>query len=602
MNKISFFVIVLLLQSSFLFSQVAINADGGAPDASAILDLATTEKGFLLPRMRTSQQLEIENPAVGLVIYNLDSNDIYFFNGNKWLAVRDVSKVIHIWNCGDSLTINHLAGDVAPVSKIVVYGTVKDVPGESTKCWITSNLGATHQANTYYDYTEPSAGWYWQFNRMQGYKHDGVTITPAWTFSFIEENSEWLAANDPCALEIGSGWRIPTSTEWTNVDATGGWNEYYGPWNSALKIHVAGLVANDDGQIYLRGSLGYYWSSTQYDIYNSHYLAITNNSCELNIFSKTYGFPVRCVNNSKTMDPPTLSTTMVTNITQTSATGGGDISLSGGNHVIDRGVCWGGAPNPTTDGNHTHNGSGTGAFVSDLTGLTANTLYYVRSYAINSTGTSYGNELTFNTIQPWICGDTLMKNHVAGNVAPVSKTTIYETVGNIPGETSKCWITSNLGSDNQAVAPDDGYEAAAGWYWQFNLKQGYKHDDSNRTPNTLWITSSNDNSEWLSANDPCNIELGSGWRLPTSTEWTNVDESGAWTDWNGAWNSALKLHAAGYLAYLDGGLWDRGNFGIYWSSKQDNNTNGWHLYFQAAECSMISSSKAYGLSVRCIKD
>ncbi len=77
--------------------------------------------------------------------------------------------------CGSSLTINHVAGVVAPVTKTVTYGTVTNIPGETSKCWITSNLGADHQATAINDATEASAGWYWQFNRKQGYKHDGTT-------------------------------------------------------------------------------------------------------------------------------------------------------------------------------------------------------------------------------------------------------------------------------------------------------------------------------------------------------------------------------------------------------------------------------------------
>ena len=55
---------------------------------------------------------------------------------------------------------------------------------------------------------------------------------------------------------------------------------------------------------------------------------------------------------------------------------------------------------------------------------------------------------------------------------------------------------------------NDATEASAGWYWQFNLKQGFKHDGSSRTPYTTWINSINENTDWNSANDPCVIELG----------------------------------------------------------------------------------------------
>jgi hypothetical protein len=96
-------------------------------------------------------------------------------------------------------------------------------------------------------------------------------------------------------------------------------------------------------------------------------------------------------------------------------------------------------------------------------------------------------------------------------VAPVNKTVTYGTVTNIPGETSKCWITSNLGADHQATSKDDATEPSAGWYWQFNKKQGYKVTNNNtRTPNTPWIHPINENSDWTAAKDPCTLEMGNG--------------------------------------------------------------------------------------------
>src|ERR1039457_3618720 len=161
--------------------------------------------------------------------------------------------------CGNPITVNFVAGPVAPVNKTATYGTVTNIPGASTKCWITANLGADHQATSVDDATEPSAGWYWQFNRMQGYKNDGSTVTPAWTITSINENSDWQLANDPCAIELGSGWRIPTYTEWTNVsNSFVPLNDWSGEWNSALKLHAAGALANAGGSLFYRGSDGYY--------------------------------------------------------------------------------------------------------------------------------------------------------------------------------------------------------------------------------------------------------------------------------------------------------------------------------------------------------
>jgi uncharacterized protein (TIGR02145 family) len=190
---------------------------------------------------------------------------------------------------------------------------------------------------------------------------------------------------------------------------------------------------------------------------------------------------------------------------------------------------------------------------------------------------------------------------VAGNVAPVTKTTTYGTVANIPGEPAKCWITSNLGSDNQAMSVNDATEASAGWCWKFNRKQGYKHDGTTRIPNTAWINTINENSDWIAANDPCNIEFGTTWRLPTYTELNNVNSTGGWNNWNGPWTSGLKLHAAGYLNYSDGSLHERGSYGYYWSGTQNSTTLGWSLFFGSVESFMYNYFKAGGFSVRCLK-
>jgi hypothetical protein len=212
------------------------------------------------------------------------------------------------------------------------------------------------------------------------------------------------------------------------------------------------------------------------------------------------------------------------------------------------------------------------------------------------------NKIYTFTMRPFVCGDSITIHHVTGDVAPVTKTVTYGTVTNIPGETSKCWITSNLGADHQAAAKDDSTEASAGWYWQFNRKQGYKHDGITRTPATLWIHSISENSDWTSANDPCYLELGNGWRIPTKTEWINVDAGGNWNDWNGPWDSALKMHAAGFLSWNYGSLINRGFEGDYWTGSQNTAFAGSYLYFDPASSNETTSSKGLGFTLRCIKD
>jgi hypothetical protein len=93
-----------------------------------------------------------------------------------------------------------------------------------------------------------------------------------------------------------------------------------------------------------------------------------------------------------------VTTDPVISITATTAAGGGNVTSDGGAMVTSRGICWGTDANPTTAGNYTTDGAGTGTFTSSLTGLLPNTVYHVRAYAVNSAGTSYGQDVTFVTL------------------------------------------------------------------------------------------------------------------------------------------------------------------------------------------------------------
>jgi hypothetical protein len=95
---------------------------------------------------------------------------------------------------------------------------------------------------------------------------------------------------------------------------------------------------------------------------------------------------------------PQLSTTQASAITATTAVSGGIITTDGGNAVTARGVCWSTTTGPTIAlTTKTNDGPGMGSYVSNLTGLTSGVTYYVRAYATNSTGTSYGNQISFIT-------------------------------------------------------------------------------------------------------------------------------------------------------------------------------------------------------------
>ena len=501
--------------------------------------------------------------------------------------------------CGTStLTINHLtAYGVAPVNKTTTYGTVTNIPGEPTKCWITSNLGSDHQATAVDDSTEASAGWYWQFNRKQGYKHDGNTLTPAWTINSISEYSDWLPTNDPCNIELGTTWHIPTYTEWNNVDNAASWATWTGPWSSGLKLHAAGGLHIYGGTLSDRGSFGEYWSSqsTWQNPYNyGWFLYFSSGFSDVsNGGRKADAFSVRCID--ETCSPA--------------------ITIpASGTHTPSAALIiwnWNTVPGATgykwniTNDYATAKDMATATTMTE-TGLACGMAYtrYVWAYGVCGNSSALTLNQTTTDCPPFFtCGISgLTINHLTTDgVAPVNKTTTYGTVTNIPGEPAKCWITSNLGSDHHAIAVDDATEASAGWYWQFNRKQGYKHDGTTLTPGWT-ITSIDETSDWLNTNDPCTIELGAGWRIPTFTEWDNVDVAGNWINWNRPFSSGLQMHAAGNLYDLSGSLGDRGSYGNYWCSTQRNSSRAWDLTFGTSYSEFTYHFKAFGFSVRCITE
>jgi len=136
---------------------------------------------------------------------------------------------------------------------------------------------------------------------------------------------------------------------------------------------------------------------------------------------------------------PSVSTEAVTNITLTTANSGGNITNDGGAPVTARGVCWSINPNPSISlSTKTNDGSGTGAFTSSVTGLTPNTTYYLRSYATNSAGTAYGNELAFFATGSVIIGTQVW---MSKNL-DVSKYRNGDLIPNVPDLTQWAGLTT----------------------------------------------------------------------------------------------------------------------------------------------------------------
>ena len=170
---------------------------------------------------------------------------------------------------------------------------------------------------------------------------------------------------------------------------------------------------------------------------------------------------------------PTVTTAQVTNITQNTALGGGEVTSSGGAAVTERGICWSTRHNPTINDNHMASGTGVGSFTAEMTGLSAGTVYHVRAYATNSQGTSYGQEVSFTTASnPPVVVTTQVTN--IGQNSALGGGNVTSDGGSVVTERGICWSTSNNPTINDSHA-NNGTGTGA-----------YSVEMTNLTPNTTY--------------------------------------------------------------------------------------------------------------------
>ncbi len=157
--------------------------------------------------------------------------------------------------------------------------------------------------------------------------------------------------------------------------------------------------------------------------------------------------------------PATITTQAVTEIAVTTATGNGNITDLGAPNPTQHGVCWSTSENPTTADDHTEEGAvgAVGAFTSGITGLAANTSYFVRAYATNTAGTSYGAQVSFTTDPAPATVTTQAVTEIAVTTATGNGNITDLGVPN-PTQHGVCWSTS----ENPTTADDHTEEGAVG--------------------------------------------------------------------------------------------------------------------------------------------
>ena len=304
----------------------------------------------------------------------------------------------------------------------LTYGSISDIEANvyktikiGTQTWMAENL-KTVKYNDGSSIPLVTDGGVWIGLSAPGfcwYGNDAVTHKSTYGALY-----NWYATNT--GMLCPTGWHIPTEAEWGTLESylNGGMvaggklketgiSHWLNPNTSATNesgftsIPGGYRVGDGYGGAYSGiGENGYWWSASEISTTSAWGRNISYNfNMVTNIgdFKRT-GYSVRCIQGGS-QPLLVINTEAVTNITNSTAICGGNITSDGGSAVIARGVCWSTSQNPTIANNKTTNGSGTGGYISNLTGLSATTTYYVRAYATNNNGTVYGNQVSFTTTE-----------------------------------------------------------------------------------------------------------------------------------------------------------------------------------------------------------
>jgi len=357
-NKRFYYLLISLLVSLSGFSQnVGINSTGSQPNASAGLDVDFSNKGLLIPRVAltsTTSFAPLSAHVAGMVVYNT-------------ATVSDVTPGFY-YNNGTKWTPGFIKGQ-----------SIGDMLYWSGTDWLRIPIGVTGQYLQISGSNIPT----WGGNIFATLSTTSASSIAANTAAsggnIISDGGSAVLSRGICWNTVGA----PTIASTKTTDASG-----IGIFTSSM----TGLIAG-----------------TTY-----HVRAYAMNSYVIN-----YGNEITFTTlASAPVINPTNSTAAATSITGTSAVTGGNFATDGGSPITQRGVCYATTSAPTIANSKVIDPSlGVGSFVSNLTGLAGGTVYYVRSYATNSVGTTYGTQISFTTLvtQPTLV--TVAASSIAGSTA-----------------------------------------------------------------------------------------------------------------------------------------------------------------------------------------
>lgn len=310
---------------------------------------------------------------------------------------------------------------------------------------------------------------------------------------------------------------------------------------------------------------------------------------------------------------PVISTNQVSELGATKAISGGNISSDGGEIITTSGICWSTKQLPTTSDRKLLNGEGAGNFIVNIIGLSPNTTYYLRAFATNINGTSYGNTVSFTTQQDGSIG-SFTDPRDGNNYLTVN-------IGN------QVWMAENLKYLPYLDAPDKSRDdvlnyCVYGYYG--NIVEEAKATKNYNAYGVLYNWTAAMAGFTNSETNPSGIQgaCPDGWHLPSDLEWIQlVDYLGGptkagkkmkdssdiyWYSPNyGATNEIGFTALPGGYSFSNGGggFQELGYEGFWWSSREySGGAVVHHLDYNSAEIKRDYYSKSNGYSIRCVKD
>lgn len=528
--------------------------------------------------------------------------------------------------------------------------------------WMAENLKTTHYADgSAISLVEGSTEWATLKSSDKAYSWYDNSFTNRDVYGGLYN---WAAAmngasssgDQPSGIQgvCPAGWHLPSDGEWKALEMFLGMSQadadglIWRGTDEGGKLKEEGSIHWDNPNTGATNSSGFtalpagyreptgafdnegystgYWTTTEKDEPSSwiRYLNAANAGSQRDFNETGFGFSVRCVKGEAIAVKPTVISSAISGETETTAIGGGDVSADGGAEVTARGLCWSSSSSPTILDDTTLVGSGTGAFVSTLTGLAPSSTYYVRAYAINSVEIAYGSEIEFTTLSP--SANTV--TDIDGNV--------YQTVD--IGD--QRWMAENLKTTRYAggsVIPL--VEGSSQWDALTYSDKAYSwYDNSSVNGDSyggLYTWSAAMNGMASSSANPSGVQgvCPDGWHLPSDEEWKELEmslgmsrteadilfdyrgsdeggkmkESGTshWASPNSGATNASDFTAlsAGYRDH-EGLFAHKSTHAYFWNSTEAGGTYGPYrqLHNTSAKVGRYETLKVEGLSIRCLED